>query len=69
MVVPQERLELTTYRLPNHCSFRCHSHRVSVWGLDYPLTISLSALRSRPSSLYTFLKKEAWLGITIAAMR
>jgi len=35
---------------------------LSVCGLDFPFTL---CKRGLPSSLYTFLLKEAWLGITI----
>ncbi len=43
----------------SHYSFRCPFR---VCGLDYPF-----APKGRlPSSLYTFLQKEAWLGITLS---
>src|ERR1700694_5277899 len=36
-----------------------------VRGLDYPFTVARERCRCCPSSLYTFFRKEAWLGVAI----
>ena len=39
---------------------------VKLWGLDYPFTVPRRlGVRCCPSSLYTFLREEAWLGTAV----
>ena len=40
--------------------------RGGVRGLDYPFAMAVAGFRRRPSSLYTFPNKRAWLGISMA---
>ncbi|MBF0094203.1 MAG: hypothetical protein HQL34_06635 [Alphaproteobacteria bacterium] len=68
--MPGVRLELTTYRLPSHFGFRrprLGFRRYGVRGLDYPFAVANRGFRRHPSSLYTFPRMGAWLGIGVAS--
>jgi len=54
---------LRPYGFSYHFGF--HRRREGVCGLDYPFTVARERGRCCPSSLYTFPRERAWLGIAI----